>query len=74
MRIRVGGSLEDQVVYKVGNAIKKFPHFKKSDKGMFGFSKGTLTMKRWDELNQLFNQTGYINIIVIFLIFFKKIF
>ncbi|CAN0896468.1 Heparanase-like protein 1 [Linum grandiflorum] len=58
LRIRVGGSLEDLVVYKVGKAIKKFPKFKKLKDGMFGCSRGTLTMKRWDDLNQLFSKTN----------------
>ncbi|KAF2295005.1 hypothetical protein GH714_030111 [Hevea brasiliensis] len=58
MRIRVGGSLQDQVVYQVGDSIKKFPHFKRDDKGLFGFTRGSLPMDRWDQLNNLFNQTG----------------
>ncbi|XP_065860530.1 heparanase-like protein 1 [Euphorbia lathyris] len=61
LRLRVGGSLQDQVLYKVGNnSIKKFPHFKRRDKNgfMFGFTRGTLTMDRWDQLNTFFNQTG----------------
>ncbi|KAJ0039268.1 hypothetical protein Pint_23534 [Pistacia integerrima] len=58
LRIRVGGSLQDQVLYKVGNSIKKCPHFKLRKDGLFGFSHGCLFMDRWDELNQLFKQTG----------------
>ncbi|GLT27586.1 hypothetical protein SLA2020_025730 [Shorea laevis] len=60
LRIRIGGSLQDQLVYKVGNNIKKCPHFKRTDKGLFGFSRGCLTMKRWDELISLFNRTGVV--------------
>ncbi|GFY82356.1 glucuronidase 2 [Actinidia rufa] len=58
LRIRIGGSLQDQVVYKVGDWVKKCPHFKKREGGLFGFSHGCLPMNRWDELNNLFNQTG----------------
>ncbi|KAH9774121.1 hypothetical protein KPL71_013536 [Citrus sinensis] len=58
LRIRVGGSLQDQVLYKVGNSAKKCPHFKLRKDGLFGFSKGCLSMNRWDEINDLFNQTG----------------
>ncbi|KAL3840531.1 hypothetical protein ACJIZ3_025122 [Penstemon smallii] len=58
LRIRVGGSLQDQVLYKVGTSVKKCPHFKRRDDGLFGFSKGCLPMERWDLLNKLFNQTG----------------
>jgi heparanase 1 len=57
LRIRLGGSLQDQLVYQVGDFIKKFPHFKKQDDGLFGFSKGSLPMDRWDQLNDLFKQT-----------------
>ncbi|CAI0394319.1 unnamed protein product [Linum tenue] len=58
LRIRVGGSLEDQVVYQVGHAIKKFPRFKKRKDGLFGFSRGSLSMKRWDQLNKFFSETN----------------
>ncbi|KAL3731633.1 hypothetical protein ACJRO7_028506 [Eucalyptus globulus] len=60
LRIRVGGSLQDQVIYKVGDArpVRKCPHFKKRPSGMFGFSRGCLSMDRWDQLNELFNETG----------------
>ncbi|KAJ9187410.1 hypothetical protein P3X46_002867 [Hevea brasiliensis] len=58
LRIRIGGSLQDQVVYQVGHAVKKFPHFKRNDTGLFGFTRGSLPMHRWNQLNKLFNQTG----------------
>ncbi|KAL1551106.1 heparanase [Salvia divinorum] len=58
LRIRVGGSLQDQVVYKVGKHAKKCPQFKLKHEGLFGFSRGCLPMERWDRLNKLFNQTG----------------
>ncbi|KAK6945859.1 Glycoside hydrolase, family 79 [Dillenia turbinata] len=58
MRIRIGGSLQDQILYNVGKAVTKCPHFKKRDGGLFGFSKGCLTMDRWDEINNLMNKTG----------------
>ncbi|GAB4829071.1 hypothetical protein Ancab_018733 [Ancistrocladus abbreviatus] len=57
LRIRVGGSLEDRVVYNVGRAVTKCQQFKKQPNSMFGFSKGCLEMKRWDELNKFFNDT-----------------
>ncbi|XWS69651.1 hypothetical protein CRYUN_Cryun04dG0197400 [Craigia yunnanensis] len=57
LRIRLGGSLQDQVVYKVGR-VKNCPRFKKREDGLFGFSRGCLPLERWDELNNLFNQTG----------------
>ena len=60
LRIRLGGSLQDQVVYDIGNLKSPcHPLQKMNGQGwLFGFSKGCLHMKRWDELNQFFNQTG----------------
>ncbi|XP_068326528.1 heparanase-like protein 2 [Pyrus communis] len=57
MRIRVGGSLQDQVSYGVGFGDKSCNRFKKNDSGLFGFSEACLHHKRWDELNQFFNKT-----------------
>ncbi|XP_052478850.1 heparanase-like protein 2 [Gossypium raimondii] len=58
LRIRVGGSLQDQVVYNVRNNVENCQPFQKQDKDfLFGFSIGCLDMKRWDELNEFFNQT-----------------
>ncbi|XVF75513.1 hypothetical protein PTKIN_Ptkin13bG0193600 [Pterospermum kingtungense] len=56
LRISVGGSLQDQVVYNIGR-VKNCPCFKKRENGLFGFSKGCLPMKRWDELDNMFQQT-----------------
>ncbi|KAJ4713128.1 Heparanase-like protein [Melia azedarach] len=60
LRIRVGGSLQDQVLYDVGNLKAPCHPFGKMKDGLFGFSKGCLHMERWDELNQLLNRTGAI--------------
>ncbi|KAK8334904.1 hypothetical protein V6Z12_A09G018100 [Gossypium hirsutum] len=57
LRIKVGGSLQDQVVYRVGG-VKNCPNFMKNEDSLFGFSQGCLPMERWDELNKIFNQTG----------------
>ncbi|PPR84904.1 hypothetical protein GOBAR_AA35807 [Gossypium barbadense] len=57
LRIKVGGSLQDQVVYEVGE-VKNCPNFMKNKDSLFGFSQGCLPMERWDELNKFFNQTG----------------
>ncbi|XP_010552799.2 PREDICTED: heparanase-like protein 2 [Tarenaya hassleriana] len=58
LRIRLGGSLQDQVLYKIGKSVKNCPKFERNDDGLFGFTDGCLTMDRWDQLNSLFNQTG----------------
>ncbi|TYH52311.1 hypothetical protein ES332_D09G018100v1 [Gossypium tomentosum] len=57
LKIKIGGSLQDQVVYGVGG-VKNCPNFMKNEDSLFGFSKGCLPMERWDELNNFFNQTG----------------
>ncbi|XP_031406238.1 heparanase-like protein 1 [Punica granatum] len=54
LRIRIGGSLQDQVVYDVGKLKVPCHPFQKINNGLFGYSKGCLHMKRWDELNCLF--------------------
>ncbi|KAE9608399.1 putative glycosidase [Lupinus albus] len=60
LRIRLGGSLQDQVMYDVGSLESPCHPFQKMKGGLFGFSKGCLHMKRWDELHHFFNDTGAI--------------
>lgn len=60
LRIRLGGSLQDQVVYNVGNLKSPGHSFQKIKGGFLGFSEGSLHMQRWDELNHFFNKTGAI--------------
>ncbi|XP_047339177.1 heparanase-like protein 1 [Impatiens glandulifera] len=58
LRIRIGGSLQDQVLYNVGNLKTPCHPFKKMSGGLFGFSRGCLPMKRWDKVNKFFSKTG----------------
>ncbi|VVB13642.1 unnamed protein product [Arabis nemorensis] len=60
LRIRIGGSLQDQVIYDVGHLQTPCRPFRKMNSGLFGFSKGCLHMKRWDELNSFLTATGAI--------------
>ncbi|XP_077216751.1 heparanase-like protein 1 isoform X2 [Tasmannia lanceolata] len=60
LRIRIGGSLQDQVLYDVGNLGPPCQPFRKLPGGLFGFSKGCLPMERWDALNSFFIKTGAI--------------
>ncbi|KAF9667674.1 hypothetical protein SADUNF_Sadunf15G0048200 [Salix dunnii] len=60
LRIRIGGSLQDQVLYDVESLKAPCQPFRKMKGGLFGFSKGCLHMNRWDELNHLFSRTGAI--------------
>ncbi|KAL5987663.1 hypothetical protein ACLOJK_035413 [Asimina triloba] len=59
MRIRIGGSLQDQVLYAMSKSVTECPpDFKKDPKGLFGFSSGCLSRERWDEVNELFTNSG----------------
>ncbi|KAL4633565.1 hypothetical protein ACB092_04G131800 [Castanea dentata] len=58
LRLRVGGSPEDQLIYNVGNPGNPCHPFQQMRKGLFGLTKGCLSMSRWDELNQFFSKTG----------------
>ncbi|KAJ3697947.1 hypothetical protein LUZ61_001652 [Rhynchospora tenuis] len=60
LRIRLGGSLQDQIIYGVGEHRKHCENFKSDPNGMFTFTSGCLTMRRWDELNTFFRETGAI--------------
>ncbi|XP_020591176.1 heparanase-like protein 2 [Phalaenopsis equestris] len=61
LRIRLGGSLQDQVTYKVGKnspPCNRFIKLKKPEEGLFGFSTGCLDIPRWDELNVILSRAG----------------
>ena len=58
LRIRIGGSLQDQVLYDIGPLRSPCHPFRKINDGLFGYSNGCLRMNRWDELNRLFSRTG----------------
>ncbi|XP_039135243.1 heparanase-like protein 2 [Dioscorea cayenensis subsp. rotundata] len=60
VRLRMGGSLQDQIFYKVGNSkdVARCQELKKDQNGRFGFGDGCLTMERWDQLSHFFNNTG----------------
>ncbi|PKA50322.1 Heparanase-like protein 1 [Apostasia shenzhenica] len=60
LRIRIGGSLQDQVVYGMPNLGHPCLPITKMADGLFGFSKGCLSLRRWDELNCLFLKTGVV--------------
>ncbi|CAA7407527.1 unnamed protein product [Spirodela intermedia] len=60
LRIRIGGSLQDQLVYEEPSMGYPCRPFEKQADGMFGFSTGCLSRAKWDELNLLFMNTGVI--------------
>ncbi|KAH7516050.1 hypothetical protein FEM48_Zijuj10G0093600 [Ziziphus jujuba var. spinosa] len=59
LRIRIGGSLQDQVVYDVGYSQQAgCPDTFSQDGGRYGYGQGCLSQQRWDDLNALFQETG----------------
>ncbi|XP_074283336.1 heparanase-like protein 3 [Silene latifolia] len=59
LRLRVGGTLEDELTYEtVGQKEPCLPFAQNTTYTLFGFSKGCLSLSRWDQLNNFFNETG----------------
>jgi heparanase 1 len=57
LKIRLGGTLQDKVIYERAGNQKPCTPFVQSN-SMFGFSEGCLPMSRWDELNIFFKKAG----------------
>ncbi|XP_030548366.1 heparanase-like protein 3 [Rhodamnia argentea] len=58
LRIRMGGTLQDKVIYETQGDETPCSIFTKNSSEFLGFSQGCLPMARWDELNSFFKQTG----------------
>ena len=65
--------MQDKLIYNVGAGFKGTCHpFQAIVGSLFDFSVGCLYMERWDDLNNFFNNTGYVLfILLIFLAFFS---
>ncbi|KAB1204652.1 Heparanase-like protein 3 [Morella rubra] len=58
LKIRLGGTLEDRVVYETQGSGQQCSPFVKNNSEFLGFSQGCLPMSRWDELNVFFKKAG----------------
>nr|XP_043630672.1 heparanase-like protein 3 [Erigeron canadensis] len=57
LKIRLGGTLQDEVIYQTKKLDEHCHPFIKNTSTLFGFSKGCLPLSRWDELNRFFHET-----------------
>ncbi|KAL1335137.1 hypothetical protein HN51_064074 [Arachis hypogaea] len=58
LKIRLGGTLQDKVIYGTEDSPKPCTPFVNSSSEIFGFTEGCLPMHRWDELNSFFQKAG----------------
>ncbi|GAB4828215.1 hypothetical protein Ancab_035129 [Ancistrocladus abbreviatus] len=58
LKLRLGGTLQDKVIYESRDLRQPCKQFINSSSEMFGFTQGCLPMQRWDELNSFFKKSG----------------
>nr|GMC58587.1 heparanase-like protein 3 [Ipomoea batatas] len=58
LKIRLGGTLEDDLIYETEDHSQPCLPFVKKETEVFQYTQGCLPLSRWDELNAFFQKSG----------------